>query len=115
MNVWTVINNVVVLIGLIPCIGLSIHVGATLARRLPAQQRVALEQFARQAVQQVEQQYANQSSTSKKALALASIVNLFKAFGLPAPSPEAIDIAIEAAVLQLPQLPHKNDPPVANG
>lgn len=106
MNGWTILNNIIVLIGLIPCIGLSIHLGATLARRLPAQQRLALEQFAKLAVQQVEKQYAK--NPDKKNLARASIAILFKSLQLPIPPPEAIDIAIESAVQELPK---PNNPP----
>jgi hypothetical protein len=69
-------------------------------QRLPDNQRAALEQFARQAVAQVEQQYEN--NPGKKALAMASITTMFKAFNLPVPPPEAIDVAIEAAVQALP-------------
>lgn len=106
MNVWTVINNVIVLLGLIPCIGLSIHLGATMAQRLPAQQRNALEQFARQAVKQIEQQYAK--NPGKKDLARASVATLFNTHRLPIPAAQAIDIAIEAAVQELPK---PNNPP----
>lgn len=107
-----IVSTAIFTIGTPLCVGLAIHIAHILAQRLPEQQRLALEQFARQAAQQVEQQYSNQSNPGKKALALASITNLFKAFGLPAPSQEAIDIAIEAAVLQLPK---HTDPPVTNG
>lgn len=112
MNGWTILNNIIVLIGLIPCIGLSIHLGATLARRLPAQQRIALEQFAKLAVQQVEQVDESQSNSAKKALAQASMARLFKSFNLPMPPQEAVDIALESAVLELPKT---NAPPVTNG
>jgi hypothetical protein len=47
----------------------------------------------------VEQQYPG--NHSKKALAQASMATLFKAFNLPVPPADAIDIAIEAAVKEL--------------
>lgn len=112
MNGWTILNNVLVLIGLVPCIGFSIHWGAMLAQRLPDRQRLALEQFARQAVQQVDQQYPTQSNPGKKALAQASVTKLFQIHKLPVPGQDAIDIAIESAVFQLP---HKNTPLATNG
>lgn len=101
MNVWILINNLIVLLGLIPCIGLGIHCGAMLAQRLPVQQRLTLAQFARMAVRQVDAHPGTNSS--KKALARASVTTLFKAFHLPMPAVEAIDIAIEAAMQEILQ------------
>lgn len=72
------------------------------AQRLPEYQAVRLEQFARIAVQQVEQQNSKLDGAAKKPLAIASVVKLFEAFHLPVPSQAAIGIAIEGAVLLLP-------------
>ena len=70
-------------------------------QRLPEHIRVALEQFARQAVWQVEQQNGTLSGASKKELAISAVIKLFQAFGLPVPASIAVDIAIEAAVFVL--------------
>jgi LL-H family phage holin len=80
-------------------IGLAAHFARVLAQRLPEYQAARLEQFASIAVRSVEQQF--QDSPEKKAVAQDSIANLFRALKLPVPPPEAIDIAIEAAVFEL--------------
>jgi hypothetical protein len=71
-------------------------------QRFAEYQAVRLEQFARMAVQQVEQQNGNLGGSAKKQLAIASTAKLFEAFHLPLPPANAIGIAIEAAVLLLP-------------
>jgi hypothetical protein len=75
------------------------------AQRLPEYQALRLEQFARMAVQQVEQQNSKLDGPAKKQLAIASVGKLFDAFRLPVPSQAAIGIAIEGAVLLLPHKP----------
>lgn len=107
-----IINTIIFMLMLIPCIGLGVHIARILAQRLPEQQRIALEQFARLAVQQVEQEHKPQSNPAKKALAQASMARLFKSFNLPMPPQEAVDIALESAVLALPPT---NAPPTTNG
>ena len=74
-------------------------------RSLPAQQRDALEQFARIAVQQVEQQNAGLSGAAKKQLAMSLMVKLFSTFKIPLPPEEIMSAAIEAAVFFINQLP----------
>ena len=69
---------------------------------MPEHTRMSLEQFARQAVWQVEQQARDLSNPAKKQLAIASVAKLFQAFNIPVPASEAVDIAIEAAVFLLP-------------
>ncbi len=76
-----------------------------LERCLPAQQREALEQFARIAVQKIEQQHTLLSGTAKKQLAIDLVVKLFNTFKIAAPPLEIIDIAIEAGVFAMGQLP----------
>lgn len=92
-------------------VGAVYYLCRVLAQRLPEQQRVALEQFARLAVQKVEQQYTN--NPEKKALAEAFVATMFKSFNLPVPPKEAIDIAIEAAVYLLNQLSNTPAQPTA--
>lgn len=94
-----IINTIIFMLMLIPCIGLGVHIARILAQRLPEQQRVALEQFARQAVRQVEKQYPH--NPGKKDLARASVSTLFNTHRLPIPAAQAIDIAIESAVQEL--------------
>jgi hypothetical protein len=78
-----------------------------LVRSLPTRPHEALEQFARMAVQQIEQQNASLSSADKKQLALALdlVLKLFNIFKIPAPPVEIIDVAIEAAVFFIKQIP----------
>jgi LL-H family phage holin len=76
-----------------------------LIRSLPTQQRDALEQFARIAVQQVEQQNASLSGTAKKQLAISLVIKLFNTFKIPLPPEDIVDAAIEAAVFFIKQLP----------
>ncbi len=76
-----------------------------LVQSLPTHQREALEQFARMAVQQVEQQNGGLSGTAKKHLAIDLVVKLFNTFKIPLPPMEMIDLAIEAAVFFINQIP----------
>ena len=71
---------------------------------LPAQQREALEQFARIAVQKVEQQDGNLDGVAKKQLAVSLVIKLFNTFKIPLPPEEIIDAAIEAAVFLVNQI-----------
>lgn len=75
------------------------------AQRLPEYQAIRLEQFARIATCQVEQQNGKLDGPAKKQLAIASVSKLFETFHLPVPSQAAIGIAIEGAVLLLPHKP----------
>lgn len=83
-------------------VGAVIYVCWIFKQRLPEYQAVRLEQFARLAVQQVQQQNSNMGGSAKKQLAIASTAKLFEAFRLPVPPANAIGIAIESAVLLLP-------------
>ena len=80
-----------------------------LVRSLPTQQREALEQFARIAVQKVEQQDSTLSGTAKKQLAIDLVVKLFSTFKIPSPPVEMIDVAIEAAVFLINYHPQPKD------
>ena len=85
-------------------IGVAIWLFHFLVQRLPSHTRLALEQFAQMAVQQVEQQHSDKDNETKKALAIVAVQELFRKFGLPVPSPEVINIALEAAVYWMKQL-----------
>lgn len=107
-----IVSTTIFMLGIIPCIAFGVHLARIWAQRLPEHMRLVLEQFARQSVRQVEQEHRSQSNSAKKALAQASLAKLFKAHNLPMPSQESIDIALEAAVFELPQT---NAPPAMNG
>jgi hypothetical protein len=82
-------------------VGAVIYVCWFFKQRLPEYQAVRLEQFARMAAQQVEQQNSGMENAAKKQLAIASTAKLFEAFHLPVPPTNVIGIAIESAVLLL--------------
>jgi LL-H family phage holin len=84
-------------------VGAVVYVCWFFKQRLPEYQALRLEQFARMAVQQVEQQNNKLDGAAKKQLAIASVAKLFEAFHLPVPSANTIGIAIESAVLLLPK------------
>jgi LL-H family phage holin len=84
---------------------LVVWLGQQLVRSLPTQQREALEQFARIAVQKVEQQDGNLDGAAKKQLAASLIIKLFNTFKIPLPPEEITDAAIEAAVFLVNQIP----------
>ena len=76
-----------------------------LVQSLPTHQREALEQFARIAVQHVEQQNGTLSGAAKKELAIDLVIKLFNIFKIPSPPVEIINVAIEAAVFFINQIP----------
>ncbi len=76
-------------------------------QRMPEQQRLALEQFTRMAVRKVEQEHKN--ALDKRLLASAFTADLFRAFKLPIPSQDAINVFIEAAVYDISS--HEERPP----
>jgi LL-H family phage holin len=84
---------------------LVVWLGLQLVRSLPTQQREALEQFARIAVQKVEQQNGDLDGAAKKRLAVDLVIKLFNTFKIPQPPEEVIDVAIEAAVFFIGQIP----------
>jgi LL-H family phage holin len=87
---------------LFPLLGLlAFYLYQLLVQKLPAQQRAALEQFAKQAVLSIEQQYLSTLGPDKKIMARTLIINVFKAFNLPVPPNYVIDMAIEAAVKEM--------------
>lgn len=93
------IVNVILTLFLPVGAGIVVWLSRILAQNLPDHQTLRLEQFARWAVRKIEQQYTH--NPSKKELAIACVGNLFRAFKLPIPPDEAVEIAIEAAVYDL--------------
>jgi LL-H family phage holin len=77
---------------------------------LPAKQVQVLNQFAKYAVQKVEQSFTG-TSTQKKEQAIRIVANLFTAAKLPIPAMELIDAALESFVYELNQFQDPTDPP----
>jgi|ERR1041385_2278173 LL-H family phage holin len=98
MNWPQFINTLIFVFGTLLSIVCGVYFSRLWIQRLPEHTRLALEQFARQAVLQVEQTNRDLSGKAKKQIAVTSVLKLFAAFGLPVPPMEAVDIAIEAAV-----------------
>jgi hypothetical protein len=93
-----------IILDLIPLIAaLAAYLYQLFAQRLPSAQRQSLEQFATMAANKIEQLYPGAASNNKKQLATEVVLDLFKAFKLPAPDERAIDAAIESAVLAINQ------------
>ncbi len=102
MNWGQAVNTLIFVFGTFVSVLEAIYLSRLWIQKMPEHTRLALEQFARQAVWQVEQQARDLSNPAKKQLAIASVNKLFRAFDIPIPAPEAVDIAIEAAVFLLP-------------
>lgn len=103
-----IISTLVFVVGTFFSVLEAIHLSKYLSQRLPEHITIKLEQFARMAVQKVEQQNKELSGSAKKQLATAVVLKLFHLFRLLAPPSEAVDIAIEAEVFLL-----KGHPPVS--
>lgn len=103
MNWWQTVNTLIFVFGTFISVLEAIYLSRLWIQKMPEHTRLALEQFARLSVQQVEQESTQLSNPAKKQLAIASVSKLFQEFGIPIPSAEAINIAIEAAVLFLPK------------
>ncbi len=95
------INTIIFIFGVFIAVFAALYIIYIIKQKLPEHIRVALEQFARQSVFQVEQTSGTLSGPAKKQLAVTAVMKLFEAFSLPAPPLVAIDIAIEAAVYLL--------------
>jgi hypothetical protein len=104
----TMITNLI--LSLLPfAVALAVWLAKLLLQLLPENQRVALDQFVKYAVQNVEQVYTNAGSDQKKTLAAALIADMFQAFHLPVPPKSAIDAAIESTVFEINQLPAQQE------
>lgn len=97
MTTIQIVNTILVL--MLPALIAICYVGAQLfIQRLPTSQRLALEQFARQAVRYVEHQ---QVSANKKAIATAYVADMFRLCGLPVPHQDMLEVAIGAAMHEI--------------
>lgn len=81
-----------------------------LIKRLPEKQLAALDQFAKYAVQKVEQQFVG-NNLQKKDLAVHIIETCFKAAKLPLPELVLVDAAVESFVYEIKQLAGPSSPP----
>lgn len=105
MNWAQVVSTLIFVVGTFVSVLEAIHLSKYLSQKLPEYTTVKLEQFARMAVQHVEQTSKTLSGPSKKQLARTTVFKLFNIYKLPVPSVEALDIAIESAVFALPKSP----------
>lgn len=96
MTTVQIVNTVLILI-LPALIALCYVFAQFFIQRLPAQQRMALEQFSRMAVRHVMQQ---PEQLAQKELAKAYTVDLFNAHKLPVPPSEVLDIAVSSAMYE---------------
>ena len=97
MTIQMILNVILTL--LLPImIWIGYGIAQWMIQRMPQQQAPRLEQFARMAVQHVEQNHSN--ALDKKALASGFATSLFKALKLPEPLPVALDIAIGSAMFE---------------
>lgn len=70
---------------------------------LPTKQQEMLERCVRMAVTMAEQSYDDYGPLEKKQIALRAAIDLFHAFHLPVPQPDALNTAIEASVFAVHQ------------
>jgi hypothetical protein len=82
-------------------IGIAFWLFHFLIGRLPMHTRLAHAQFARMAVEKVEQKNPDMQEQAKKSLALIEIVKICDDYGLPAPRQSALDAHIESAFYNL--------------
>jgi phosphate/sulfate permease len=97
MTLIQIINTILVLI-LGPLVVFCCAALYMAIQRMPTAQRAALEQFSRMAVRHVAQQDIQSNQTE---LAKAYTVDLFKAFRLPVPSAEVLDVAVGSAMHEI--------------
>jgi|SRR5262245_8567393 len=83
MNIWQTINTLIFVFGTFISVLEAIYLSRVWIQKLPEHTRLALEQFARIAVHQVEQESRELSNPAKKQLAVTAITKLFQEFGLP--------------------------------
>lgn len=95
------INTIIFVFGTFLSILCAMHLENIQRQKMPDHLVSKLEKFTRIAVQQIEQQHKDMSGASKKQLAINTVLKFFKAYKLPVPSTEALDIAIESAVFSL--------------
>ena len=101
MSIIQLIVNALLTIFLPFAIGFVYWHARGLTQRLPENQRHALEQFTRMAVQYVECEH--QETSDKHGLAVSFTVELFNAFNLPIPRRSVIDLAVGSALYEASQ------------
>jgi hypothetical protein len=96
MTLIQIVNTILILI--LPALIALCYVFAQFQiQRMPVHQRAALEQFARMAVRHVLQQ---PEQLNQKGMAVAYATDLFKAYKLPVPPADVLDIAVSAAMYE---------------
>lgn len=95
------INTLIFVFGTFISVLEAIHLSNIQRQKMPDHLTTKLEKFSRMAVQQIEQQHKEMNGDAKKQLAINTVLNLFKAYKLPAPSNDVLDIAIESTVFSL--------------
>ena len=103
MNWPQTVNTLIFVFGTFASVLEAIYLSRLWIQKMPEHTRLVLEQFARIAVQQVEQESKELSNLAKKQLAITAVTKLFQEYNLPVPSAEIISIVIEASVLLLPK------------
>lgn len=97
MTTIQIVNTILILI-LPALIALCYYFAQYLIQRLPTHQRAALEQFSRMAVRHVAGQ---PEQLDQRGMARLYTIDLFKAYGLPIPSADTLDVAISSAMYEL--------------
>ena len=104
MRTNDIISNII--LALLPFLSLlAAYIFKIISKRLPESRLQALQQLSTYAVHMIEQIYSNAPGPQKKELAAKAVMRLFSEFNLPVPSSEAINMAIESAVLLMNNLP----------
>jgi hypothetical protein len=96
-----VLGTIIFVVGSFIAVFVAIFLTDIIKQRLSFHTRLALGQFARMAVLQVELSNPEMSIPAKKQLAILAVTTLFKIFHLPSLDQEAIGIAIEAEMYLL--------------
>jgi hypothetical protein len=97
MTTVQIVNTVLILI--LPALIALCYVFAQFQiQKMPVHQRAALEQFSRMAVRHVMTQ---PEQLDRQGMAKLYLIDLFKAFNLPVPPAEILDIAISAAMYEI--------------
>jgi Bacteriophage holin of superfamily 6 (Holin_LLH) len=103
MTLLQILVNIILTLLLPIMIWVGYWVAQFQIQKMPQQQRHALDQFARMAVQYVEHEH--KASPDKKTLARSLVSDLFKAFRLPVPTPDTLEIAVGSAFYEVEHLP----------
>jgi hypothetical protein len=96
-----IIGTIIFVVGSCIAVFVAIFLTDIIKQRLSFHTRLALGQFARMAVLQVELNNPEMSESAKKQLAILSVATLLNHFHIPPMDPEVTGIAIEAEMYLL--------------